>query len=372
MNKTGKRVMIAVLLGVIILVSYRLSHHPEHQKVIAKKGSSSARVYVSHPVYAPISQSITLTADIQPINQAAIYSQVSGYLDEISVRRGYHVKKGQILAKINDTTYRAQLQQAQATMDYTCTNAERYKKLVAKNLVSLDSYDLAKEQCEQSRAAVTYAKKNLAYTEIVAPFSGYIFNRMVDRGATIPATTGAIASGQSPLFTIVDVHTVKIVISVPESQVRFLHVGLPLQVMADAYPGKVFPGKITRMNPALDIQTRTLAVEIDMDNSSGLLKPGMFARAVLLLRTIPHALTVPNEALLNRNGEYYLYRVDGGIAHRVKVNLGIRGKSHVQVLSGVLPEDEIVVLGQQHLAEGESVDIRPYVADSSSDSHRKS
>ena len=372
MNKTGKRVMIAVLLGVIILVSYRLSHHPEHQKVIAKKGSSSARVYVSHPVYAPISQSITLTADIQPINQAAIYSQVSGYLDEISVRRGYHVKKGQILAKINDTTYRAQLQQAQATMDYTCTNAERYKKLVAKNLVSLDSYDLAKEQCEQSRAAVTYAKKNLAYTEIVAPFSGYIFNRMVDRGATIPATTGAIASGQSPLFTIVDVHTVKIVISVPESQVRFLHVGLPLQVMADAYPGKVFPGKITRMNPALDIQTRTLAVEIDMDNSSGLLKPGMFARAVLLLRTIPHALTVPNEALLNRNGEYYLYRVDGGIAHRVKVNLGIRGKSHVQVLSGVLPEDEIVVLGQQHLAEGESVDIRPYVADSSSDSRRKS
>jgi len=372
MNKTGKRVMIVVLVGLLLVVAYRFSHHRVDQSVSMKKGASEARVYVSHPVYAPISQSITLTADIQPINQAAIYSQVSGYLDEISVRRGYHVKKGQILAKINDTTYRAQLQQAQATLDYTCRNAERYKKLVAKNLVSLDSYDLAKEQCEQSKAAVTYAKKNLAYTEITAPFSGYIFNRMVDKGATIPATTGAIASGQSPLFTIVDVHTVKIVISVPESQVRFLHIGLPLQVVADAYPGKVFAGKITRMNPALDIQTRTLAVEIDMDNSADLLKPGMFARAILLLRTIPHALTVPNEALLNRNGDYYLYRIDGGVAHRVKVELGIRGKRHVQVLSGISQNDKIVVLGQQHLAEGELVDAQPYVADPSSDSHRKS
>ncbi|MDA8059631.1 MAG: efflux RND transporter periplasmic adaptor subunit [Nitrospiraceae bacterium] len=372
MNKTGKWVMIAVSAGLLSVIVYRFVHHPVQQKVTVSQGATTARVYVSHPVYAPISQSITLTADIQPINQAAIYSQVSGYLDEISVRRGYHVKKGQVLAKINDTTYRAQLQQAQATMNYTCKNAERYKKLVAKNLVSLDSYDLAKEQCEQSRAAVTYAKKNLAYTEITAPFSGYIFNRMVDKGATIPATTGAIASGQSPLFTIVDVHTVKIVISVPESQVRFLHIGLPLQVIADAYPGKVFPGKITRMNPALDIQTRTLAVEIDMDNSAGLLKPGMFARAVLLLQTIPHALTVPNEALLNRNGDYYLYRVEGGIAHRVKVKLGVRGKKHVQILSGISPDDQIVVLGQQHLAEGERVDAKPYVADSSSDSHRTS
>ena len=372
MNKTGKRIMIAVLMGLFLVIGYRFLHHAGHKNVVTKMGPSSARVYVSHPVFAPISQSITLTADIQPINQAAIYSQVSGYLDEISVRRGYHVKKGQVLAKINDTTYRAQLQQAQATMDYTCRNAERYKKLVAKNLVSLDSYDLAKEQCEQSKAAVTYAKKNLAYTEITAPFSGYIFNRMVDKGATIPATTGAIASGQSPLFTIVDVHIVKIVISVPESQVRFLHVGLPLQVMVDAYPGKVFPGKITRMNPALDIQTRTLAVEIDMDNFSGLLKPGMFARAVLLLRTIPNAMVVPNEALLNRNGKYYLYRVAGGIAHRVRVNLGIRGKRHVQVLSGISPEDEIVVLGQQHLADGEKVDAKTYVVDSLSDTHRKS
>ncbi|EQD80969.1 Secretion protein (HlyD), partial [mine drainage metagenome] len=140
----------------------------------------------------------------------------------------------------------------------------------------------------------------------------------------------------------------------------------------DAYPGKVFAGKITRMNPALDIQTRTLAVEIDMDNSADLLKPGMFARAILLLRTIPHALTVPNEALLNRNGDYYLYRIDGGVAHRVKVELGIRGKRHVQVLSGISQNDKIVVLGQQHLAEGEIVDAQPYVADPSSDSHRKS
>lgn len=372
MNKTGKIILTVAVAGILSLIVFRMTHHPAVKGKVQTDGLSKIRVFVSHAHYAPISQSITLTADIQPINQAAIYSQVSGYLDAISVRRGYHVEKGQVLAKINDTTYRAQLQQAQATLDYTCTNADRYRKLIAKNLVSQDSYDLAREQCEQSKAAVTYARKNLAYTEITAPFTGYIFNRMVDKGATIPATTGAIASGQNPLFTIVDIHIVKIVISVPESQVRFLHIGLPVSVAADAYPGTSFPGKITRMNPALDIQTRTLAVEIDMENPKGVLKPGMFARATLLLRTIPHALVLPNDALLNSTGNYYVYTAEGGVAHRVAVRLGVRGKRHVQILSGIQSSDDVVVLGQQHLVDGEQVDARPYVAANMVNTGRKS
>ncbi len=361
MNKAGKLGLLVLILGTVVLIGYRFSHHSSVREKQVSEMKAPVAVFVTRPIVQPISQTITLTADIQPINQAAIYSQVSGYLDSISVRRGFHVKKGQTLARINDTTYRAQLQQAQATRDYTCLNADRYKKLLAKNLVSHDSYDLAKEQCQQAQASVDYATKELEYTKIKAPFDGYIFNRMVDPGATIPASTAAVASNQSPLFTVVDIHLVKVVISVPESDVRYLRVGLPVRVHADAYPGRVFPGVITRMNPALDVQTRTLAVEIDMHNPDGVLKPGMYARAILHLRTISDAVVIPSDAVVRRKERTFVYRVDQGmVLHRVPVVLGIQGGALLQVTEGVTPSDQIVVPGQQHLNDGETVLPKPY------------
>ncbi|MHB1605584.1 MAG: efflux RND transporter periplasmic adaptor subunit [Leptospirales bacterium] len=361
MNKAGIWGLSLLILGAVTLIGYRIVHHQPQKGKHVLPVTNKIDVFATIPKVQSISQKITLTADIQPINQAAIYSQVSGYLDSISVRRVYRVKKGEVLATINDTTYRAQLQQARATRDYTCLNANRYKKLLGKNLVSHDSYDLAKEQCQQAQAAMDYASKELAYTKITAPFDGYIFNRMVDPGATIPASTAAVASNQSPLFTVVDIHVVKIVISIPESDVRYLRVGLPLQIQADAYPGRLFPGRITRMNPALDVQTRTLAVEIDMNNSDGALKPGMFARAILHLRTVRDALVIPRDAVIRRKGKTFVYKIDqGSILRRVPVVLGIQGGSRVQVTQGVSLSDQIVVPGQQHLADGEPVSPKPY------------
>ncbi len=373
MNRAGKWIVAIVLVGVVVLIGYRVSHRAQMKGGKSPHEVQTAEVFVTHPSVHPISQMITLTADIQPINQAAIFSQVSGYLDSISVRRGYHVKKGQVLAKINDTTYRAQLQQAVASRDYSCLNAKRYKKLLAKNLVSHDSYDLAYQQCQQAQAAVDYSAKMLTYTNITAPFDGYIFNRMVDPGATIPATTGAVSSTQNPLFTVVDTHIVKIVISVPEGDVRFLKPGLQLQIRADAFPGRVFPGKITRMNPALDTNTRTLAVEIDMPNSDGTLKPGMFARANLHLRTIPDAVVLPKDAVISRKSESFVYRVESGnIVRKVPVVVGIQNKDSVQILDGVRPSDSVVVMGQQHLMDGENVTPKPFVPVFSPDKVRES
>jgi membrane fusion protein (multidrug efflux system) len=373
MNRAGKWIVALVVLGVVVMIGYRVLHRNPSKNGGGHREALTSSVFVTQPSVRPISQTITLTADIQAINTAAIYSQVSGYLESISVRRGYHVKKGQVLAKIDDTTYRAQLKQAVASRDYSCLNAKRYKELLAKNLVSQDSYDLAEQQCQQAQAAVDYSTKMLAYTNITAPFDGYIFNRMVDPGATIPASTGAVSSTQNPLFTVVDTHIVKIVISVPESDVRFLKIGLPIQVRADAFPGRTFPGKITRMNPALDTNTRTLAVEIDMDNPDETLKPGMFARAKLHLRTIPDAVVLPKDAVVSRKKESYVWRVDAGnIIHKVPVSTGIQDKNYVQILDGASPSDTIAVVGQQQMTDGETIIPKPYVSAYSPDKNHSS
>ncbi|MCL4461091.1 MAG: efflux RND transporter periplasmic adaptor subunit [Nitrospirae bacterium] len=368
MNSGTRWGVVLVISAVLILAGYRVYHRKVTENritsatTVKQQDKKALAVFTTHPERRAISETITLTADIQPINQAAIYAQVSGYLESIRVRRGYRVKKGETLATIKDTTYRAQLQQATATRDYTCLNAKRYKKLLAKNLVSKDSYDLAREQCDQARAAVDYAAQQLAYTRITAPFDGYIFNRMVDPGATIPASTAAVASNQNPLFTVVDTHVVKIIISVPEGDVRYLHVGVPVQVMVDAFPGEIFPGKITRMNPALDVQTRTLAVEIDMPNPKGLLKPGMFAKSILHLRSVSDAIILPKDAVLHSNGHSYVFRVDpGNLLRKAPVITGIEGRSHVQIEKGVDVNDLVVIPGQLHLSEGETVSPKPYV-----------
>ena len=367
MNNGARWGIVLVISAVLMLAGYRVYHRKAMEKrvslaTVKTQGAKPLAVFTTHPQKREISETITLTADIQPINQAAIYAQVSGYLESIRVRRGYRVKKGEVLATIKDTTYRAQLQQATATRDYTCLNAERYKKLLAKNLVSRDSYDLAREQCDQAKAAVDYAAQQLAYTRITAPFDGYIFNRMVDPGATIPASTAAVASNQNPLFTVVDTHIVKIVISVPEGDVRYLKIGVPVQVMVDAFPGQIFPGKITRMNPALDVQTRTLAVEIDMPNPKGLLKPGMFAKSILHLRSVPDAIILPKEAVLHNNGHPYVFRVDpGNLLRKAPVITGIEGRANVQIEKGLEVKDLVVIPGQLHMSEGETVTPKPYV-----------
>ena len=354
---------LAVFIGVLlflVVVAVRFVHRPQ-----AKTGSrgkiAAAEVVGIMPVKrGDISEIITLTADIQPINQAAIYAQVSGYLDEITVRRGYHVKKGQLLAHINSTTLKAQYHQAQANRDYVCLNAKRYKALLAKNLVSKDSYDLASSQFRQAQASVDYSRKMLSYADIVAPFDGYIYNRMVDPGATIPATTAALSANSNPLFTVVDTHIVKIVVNVPERDIRYLRIGLPVKVMVDAFPGQDFPGKVTRMNPALDTSTRTLAIEIDMPNAAGVLKPGMFAKAVLDLATHRNVLLVPKEAILSRQNKTWVYTVDGrGVAHKHSVTVGFIGRRKAEIKSGLDPGDTVVVAGQEHLEDGDHVQSRP-------------
>jgi len=354
---------VAVFLGILVflvIVVVRFVHRPVKNTAGRGKIATSDVVGVMPVKKGNIAEIITLTADIQPINQAAIYAQVSGYLDKITVRRGYHVKKGQLLAHINSTTLLAQYHQAQANRDYVCLNANRYKALLAKNLVSKDAYDLSSSQCRQAQASVDYARKMLSYADIVAPFDGYIFNRMVDPGATIPATTAALSSNSNPLFTVVDTHIVKIVVNVPERDIRYLRIGLPVKVMVDAFPGEAFPGKVTRMNPALDTTTRTLAIEIDMPNASEILKPGMFAKAVLDLATHKDVLLVPKGAILSRQNKAWVYIVDSrGIAHKRPVTVGFIGKKNAEIKSGLSAGETVIVAGQEHLEEGDRVLSKP-------------
>ncbi len=356
---------MAIMLGIVVflvIVAVRFIHRPV-KKTGARGKIAAAEVVGVMPVRkGDISEIITLTADIQPINQAAIYAQVSGYLDNITVRRGYHVKKGQLLAHINSTTLKAQYHQAQANRDYVCLNANRYKALLAKNLVSKDSYDLASSQCRQAQASVDYSRKMLSYADIVAPFDGYIYNRMVDPGATIPATTAALSANSNPLFTVVDTHIVKIVVNVPERDIRYLRIGLPVKVMVDAFPGQLFPGKVTRMNPALDTSTRTLAIEIDMPNKDGVLKPGMFAKAILNLATHKNVLLIPKGAILSRQNKTWVYTVDGqGIARKHAVTVGFIGRKNAEIKAGLEAGETIVVAGQEHLEDGDHVQSRPVV-----------
>ena len=360
MNRRGIRLTVFLVVAAILAVAVARFVHKPSGSPRARGKVAAPEVVGVLPVQAhDISLAITLTADIQAINQAAIYAQVSGYLDKITVRRGYHVKKGQLLAHINDTTLKAQYHQAQANRDYVCLNAKRYKALLAKNLVSKDAYDLANSQCRQSQATVDYSRKMLSYANIVAPFDGTIFNRMVDPGATIPATTAALSSGSTPLFTVVDTHIVKIVVNVPERDIRYLHLGLPVQVRADAYPGEIFPGRITRMNPALDTATRTLAVEIDMDNPDGRLKPGMFAKATLNLVTHKDVILVPKIAILSRQGKSWVYTLEpGSVVKKREIVTGILGKKNAEIVSGLAPGESVVVAGQEHLEDGDHVQAK--------------
>ncbi len=311
----------------------------------------------------------SLTGDILPVQQANIYSKVSGNLEKIFVDIGDRVKQNQVLALVDTTIYTQNAKQAeanymQAVANYNNAklNFERNKKLLDQKLISQQDFDNAKvsldvaqAQKEATDAVYNNSKVQLNYCKITAPFSGTITKRMLDPGAYVTASTN---SQSSTVFTLMDIDRLKINVNIPERSVPYLKSIKEVIVKADALPNQEFRGKISKISEAVDLNTRTMAVEVGIENLSHLLKPGMFATVQFILEKKPGAELLPNEVVLNdEKGDYVFVLNKDTTVTRKYVKVGIRMDSTFEILSGLNPSDKIVVVGQTLVRDNSKVKI---------------
>jgi membrane fusion protein, multidrug efflux system len=328
----------------------------------AMSDSQPVDVQITKPTRQTLTYTITLPANISPLYQTTLYAKVSGYLKWIGPDKGDHVKKDQVVAIIDAPEVEEQYQQAVA--DY------KIKKLTHERLANVwkESPDvIAKQDVDVAEAAYQGAKDFMRqraamrdYTKVRAPYDGIVTARFADPGALIQIATSS-ATTAIPLFTIMDLDTVRVYTNVPQDDSPWIIPGKTKSaVSVKELPGRSFSGDVTRSTLALDPSTRSLLVEIDLPNPDHALRPGTYAEVALGLREIPNALVLPPQAIMSGPKGKSVFIVERGQAKSVPVQTGITDGKWIEVTKGLTGDEDVAVVGKRKLLDGAPVQVAPF------------
>lgn len=319
-------------------------------------------VQVTQPARQPLVYTIALPANVSPRYQTTLYAKVSGYLKWIGPDKGDHVKKDEVVAVIDAPEVEEQYQQAVADYKIKKITFERLDK------VWKESPDVIAKQDVDVAEATYHGAKNLMqqraamreYTKVRAPYDGIVTARFADPGALIQVATSS-ATNAIPLFTIMDLDTVRVYTNVPQDDSPWIVPGkTTATVKVKELPDRAFTGTVTRSTLALDPSTRSLLVEIDLPNPGHALRPGTFAEVSLSLREIPNALVLPPQAIISGAKGKSVFIVEQGKAKSVPVQTGITDGKWMEVTTGLNGNEEVVVVGKRKLLEGSPVQASPF------------
>jgi membrane fusion protein (multidrug efflux system) len=348
MKKNSKYAVVVLLLATAGIVAYR---------IIAGNTATDAKklnvplVKIESPQRETVNYRLQFSGDMLAVSQANIFSKVSGNLERVYVDMGARVRRDQPLALIDTTELRQQYQQAAATYENARINYQRTKELSEQNLVAKQDIDNAEASMKVARANYELAATRLGYANITAPFAGYITRRYLDPGALV-------TPNNTTLFMLMDLDAMKVIVNVLEKDIPLIKLGKKATVTVDAFPGKEFSGMVTRFSQAVDLSTRTMAVEIDVPNAEHLLKPGMFANVTLVVDEHPNALTVPTQAVLKDDAGNFLYIASNDTARRVPVKIGAEQNGRTEILSGLTGSESVITTGQQFVKADGPISIQ--------------
>ncbi len=290
-----------------------------------------------------VRRELPLTGQLRPIRQAFVRAKVAGEVLEMQVKEGETVKSGQVLARINPAEYQARLDERMATLagsKATWENNERTRKnneeLLRKNFISQQAYDntlanssVALEQVKAAEANVALAKKSLDDTILRAPWAGMVAERA--------AQLGDRAAIDMKLLNLVDLSRLELEAAVPASEIPSVAVGQEVAFRVEGFSERSFKGKVARIAPQSAAGSRSILVYIDMPNSDGTLKGGMFAKGNLTLSRSDSVVAVPIAALREERGDTVVYALKDGRLARLPIKVGARNEDEAwaEVMQGL-------------------------------------
>ena len=365
----GAGALFLIVLGLVILGGRDTTvSSPERSR--SGSGGEAANVQagerpvqVMKPERRDVAHTLTLPANISPWYQATLYAKVPGYLKWIGFDKGDMVKKGQLLAVIEAPEIEDQYKQAESDYEIKRITHERLFGVWHDNpdVIAKQDVDVAHAAAEAAKHLRDSRRTLLEYTKVNAPFSGVITARFADPGALIQAATSS-ASQSAPLFTIMDMDTVRVYVNVPQEEAMLAKPGVPVTLTVHELADRELKGSITRTTEALDPATRTMLVEIDMPNKDHQLQPGIFVNVTLYLEQHRNALTIPPAAIAPGKGgnDKSVFIIENGRARSVPIKTGIDDGVVVEVVNGLTEDQDIVVVGKGGLTDGQEVTASPY------------
>jgi RND family efflux transporter MFP subunit len=372
-NTAWRGLLIVVLVGALLLgiaiakgviARANATSALEHETV----RNSIPTVAVIRPQITSGAQEVVLPGNMQPFIDTPIWARASGYLKAWHVDIGARVKQGQLLAEIESPEVDQQLQQAkedlnsaQANLKLSQITAERYTNLFKTDSVAKQDVDNAVQDAAAKGSAVKSAQANVSrlqqlvgYEKVYAPFDGVITARNIDVGALVDA--GANTAGKE-LFHLASTNTLRVYVNVPEAYSRSATPGVNAFLTLNEFPGRQFKGTIARNADSIDVNSRTLLVEVDVRNSTGELLPGSYVSVHLKIPSKTQAVVIPANALLFRSEGLRVGIVRGGRTLLQPVLLGRDFGDTVEVVSGVSSKDSVIVNPSDSIVSGQQVNV---------------
>ena len=323
------------------------------QSVLAapEKAGRQARVVSIEAVVVKagtISRRITTVGKLRANESVVLRSEMAGRIKEIAFKEGTKVKKGDVLIRFEDDEYRAELDKAEADVEYREVKFGRLEALQKKNLGRGSEYDENRGQLNMARAQVEVAKTKLEKTVIYAPFDGTI--------GLIDVSVGAFVDTQKELVTLVDFDPMKIDFKVPEKFIHDIGVGQTAEIKLDSMPDQVLIATVEALNSTIDPLTHSISARAMIPNEDEKLRAGLFGHVSVIIGVKNDALLIPESALGREGDIEFVWVVVNGKAGRKRVLTGTKENGQVEITAGIRP-DEVVVTSGVHLGEGTAVKI---------------
>ena len=345
-----------VLLAMIVLIFILFGAIKDKSKLIAankaaevsqEKAPVNAVTVILEPT--TITDRINLPGYIEPWTRLKLMAKIKGSITEVLVDEGDRVKKGDILARIEDDDFRIAVERAEATYNLTKAEYGRDKSIYDKGVIPTAALDTNRTNMQKAKADYENAKLLLSRTVITSPMDGII--RHMD------AKVGLQLSEGDPIAEILEIDRMKGIIGIPESDVtavrKLENVDLTVQALGD----RIITGKKHFLSPSPETAARLYNLELEINNSGGEVLDGMFIRADVVKQQVDNALTVPFYSVISRNDEQFVYVEEEGVARKREVRLGIMEKWMVQVTAGLQPGDKLLIEGHRDVEDKQKIKI---------------
>jgi len=373
-GKRSRKAWLVLALAVIAVAALLVSGIWSRVKAGTTLRAETAQaalpaVSVVSPKQTAPADEIILPGNVQPFITSPIYARTNGYLKKWYFDIGAHVKQGQLLAVIETPEVDQQLQQArsnlltaQANLELASITKTRYQGLLKSNAVAqqdvdnaVGTYNANKAIVEADKAAVEQYSALVSFEKIYAPFDGVITARNTDIGDLINSGSGG--GVKTDLFHIAQPGRLRVYVNVPEEYSQGIKSGMTADLSLAEFPGRKFQGKLVRTAEAINVTTRTLLIEIDVDNPAGTLLTGSYAEVHLAVPTQASTFLLPVNALLFRSEGLRVGIVRNGKVTLSAVTPGHDFGSQIEIISGLKADDQVIVNPPDSIVSGQGVQI---------------
>lgn len=346
-GQSMKRLVIIITVIALLAGGLFMLHKRNSEQDSGGKNKGPQAVVAVTPQIRDLTLTITAVGSLIAGEEAGIHAEIAGQIKEILFQEGQPVKKGDVMIGMDKSLIETDLMRAKASLDAAKANMTRDDKLKTSGFVADQQVEASRAALQSAEAAVANAEILITKSAIKAPFDGIAGLRNFSVG-------DHAAEGQE-LTSLVSIDPLKIEFTVPEKDYASVQSGQNMTFSVDSFPGEDFTGEIYAIDPRINAENRSFTVKARIPNTSGKLRPGMYARVRLDTATRKGAMMIPEEAVVPEGTDSYVYVVSGSKAARKKITLGERSKGEVEVRDGLTAQDRIITAGTMKLKDGADI-----------------